>query len=163
MSRASLLATQLARHPALRAVDRDTVWARHPGVYDRARGQKVVPAVHMSANGESSVFINPALNRYGDRMLADGRTIEFHPSTNDVVNGRLDRLLGREATMYAFLGRDAYRMGRVLVEAAARGVYHLRLAPAAFEPPAAAVAAAVGEMPELVSESELPELVSESE
>ena len=124
----SLLATQLMRHPSLKAVDRDTVWARHPGVYDSRQGRKVVPAAHDSAGGrEPSVFINPTKNAYGDRMLPDGKTIEFHPSTNNNVNGMLDRLAGREATLYAFLGNNTYRAGKVVVKSVANGVYHLGL------------------------------------
>ncbi len=119
-----MLAVQLGRHPSLKPVDRDTVWARHPGVYDQKTRRKVVPAAH---EDPPSVFINPAKNKYGDRLLPDGRTIEFHPSTNDGVNALLDRLTGREATLYAFLGNNTYRTGRVLVHSVSNGVYHLGL------------------------------------
>lgn len=122
----TMLATQLSRHPSLKPVDRETVWKKHPGVYDRVKGRKVVPAAH---EDPPSVFINPVKNVYGDRLLPDGRTIEFHPSSNDAINGALHRLLGREATLYAFLGGNTYRTGRVVVErrATADGVFLLTL------------------------------------
>lgn len=123
----SLLATQLCRHPSLRPVDRDTVWQRHPGVYDSKKGRTVVPAAYDAPPHGPSVFINPVKNAYNDRILPDGKTIEFHPSSSDLVNGRLDRLEGKEATLYAFLGNNMYRTGTVTVHGASRGVYHLRM------------------------------------
>jgi len=122
----SLLAIQLSRHPSLRVVDRETVWTKHPGVYDGVKGRKVVPAAH---DNPPSVYMNPVKNVYGDRLLPDGRTIEFHPSSSDVVNGKLHRLLGREAAFYAYVGNDGYRAGKVVVERRpmSDGVFHLRL------------------------------------
>lgn len=148
----SLLATQLGRHPSLRAVDRELVWARHPGVFDAKKGRTVVPAVHEGAQGVVSVFMNSSKNNYGDRMLPDGVTIEFHPSTSDIVNGRLDRLAGKEATLYAFLGSNSYRTGKIVVRDApngARGVYHLVLQRQQQQqlPPAAVARAAAAAPP----------------
>lgn len=119
-----MLATLLRRHPSLRAIDRETVWAKHPGVYDRTRGTKVVPAVH-----DNSVYMNPIKNAYGNKMLADGRTIEFRPSSNDLVNGKLDLLVGKEVNFYAMVDPNVYRAGKVVVEkpAMADGVFHLRM------------------------------------
>lgn len=138
----SLLAVQLCRHPSLKHVDRGTVWSRHPGVYDSKKGKTVVPAAYDNDQHGPSVFMNPVRNMYGDKLLADGRTIEFHASTNDMVNGKLDGLVGREATLYAFLGNNTYRTGKVIVDtASSRGVYHLRLVspslPQAAPPPQA--------------------------
>lgn len=128
----SLLATQLLRHPSLKPIDRAAVWARHPGVYDPKTRRTVVPAAH-----DSSVFMNPVKNAYGDKLLPDGRTIEFHPSSSNLVNGRLQKLTGAEATLYVFLGNDTYRTGTVAVDRVAEGVYHLRLVtpPLPCQPP----------------------------
>lgn len=128
----SLLSTQLSRHPSLRAVDREVVWAKHPGVTDARTGHKVVPTALLTDN-TASVFLNPEKNAYGDRILADGRTIEFHPSTSAKVNADLYRLVGREATLYAYLGRAGYRTGRIRVERPPTmnddGVLYLRIQP----------------------------------
>lgn len=142
----SLFATQLLRHSSLRAIPRDVMWAKHPA-REGPSGHKYVPAVHTDPRDGPSIFIN-AMNKrgYEDRVLPDGRTIEYHASVSPAVNRELRRLVDSEVTLYAQLGRHDCRVGRVVVEkprGAADEVFHLRLvapagdrgAPASPPPP----------------------------
>lgn len=125
----SLLSTQLSRHSSLKPIDRQVMYARHPARVN-ADGKRYVPTVHQDPINGASVFIYP-FNRHGyaDRMLADGMTIEYHPSRSADVNGDLRALVGREVALYAQCGRRECRQGRVRVHVApeASDVYHLRL------------------------------------
>lgn len=144
-----LFAAQLARHPSLQRVALDTMYARHPAQVDQ-EGKRFVPAVHRGAGG-TSLFIYPfSRYAYRDRVLADGRTIEYHSSTNAHTNGELRSLVGQEVTLYAQVGRGDAREARVLVQQPAdvpEDVFHLRLvsprlvSPPGVEPAAAAPAA----------------------
>jgi hypothetical protein len=118
------LASQLLRHRDLTAIDRETVWTSHPGVWDSRLGRKVVPTAW-----DGSVYLNAYDNKYGDKMLPDGRTIVFHPSNSSSVNAKLSELAGKDVALYAFVGRNTYRTGRVRVEKAQGGVYHLKVHP----------------------------------
>lgn len=137
----TLFATQLSRHPSLRRVPLETMYARHPAQVD-ANGKRFVPAVHRG-QADTSLFIYP-FNRFGymDRILADGRTIEYHPSTNLRVNAQLRDLVGREVTLFAQVGKREAREARVVVEhpeGLGDDVFHLRLVtPSLPEAPAPA-------------------------
>lgn len=130
-SSTTLFATQLARHPSLRRVPLETMYARHPAQVDSA-GKRFVPAVHRGP-ADTSLFLYPfSRYAYQDRILADGCTIEYHPSTNARVNEQLRALVGREVTLYAQVGRREAREARVVIEHPAGlgdDVFHLRLVP----------------------------------
>ena len=137
----TLFATQLSRHPGLQRLPLETMYARHPAQTDH-EGRRFVPAVYQGPAGPS-LFLYP-FNRYSyqDRMLPDGRTIEYHPSSNGRTNGQLRSLVGKEVTLYAQVGRREARQARVVVEHPpdlAEDVFHLRLVTAA---PSAAAAPA---------------------
>lgn len=140
---ASLFATQLSRHPAMQRVPMDTMYSRHPAQVDHD-GRRFVPAVHRGPAG-TSLFIYP-FGRFGhrDRVLPDGRTIEYHPSASARAKGQLRDLLGQEVTLYAQVGRHDARQATVRVEQppdVPEDVYLLRLlvpvtrAPVQQEPP----------------------------
>lgn len=142
----SLFVTQLLRHPSLSPIARDVMYAKHPA-RDGPSGRRYVPTVHTDPQDGPSVFVNP-LNKHGyhDRVLPDGRTIEYHSSVSATVNRDLRRLVGTEVVLYAMLGRHECRTGRVVVEkpaGVAAEVFHLRLLPPsepALEFPSAPVA-----------------------
>jgi hypothetical protein len=131
----TLFATQLSRHPSLKPLGLETMYARHPGQTDPRTGKRFVPAVHRDPERGASIFMYPRNDRYPDTMLPDGRTIEFHASTNVSIARQLDELVGREVTLYTQLGvgRDAHaREGKVVVDSSPKpGVYLLRLQPRA--------------------------------
>lgn len=120
----TLFATLLARHPSLKPIPRDVMYARHP----RPPNAGYTPPVHFDRQRGPSIFIS-ANGPYQDRLLPDGRTIEYHPSTNTQVNSDLESLLGKEVTLYASLARGDCREGRVIVQKQTHGVYHLCLLP----------------------------------
>lgn len=124
MAAPSLFATQLLRHGSLKAIDRDKMYRLHP-----RGGLPYTPVVHTDPVRGPSIFLYAYNNVYKDRILPDGLTIEYHASRNDAVNNDLNRLVGREVTLYAQLGRHECRHGKVLVKPSTGGVYHLRLLP----------------------------------
>lgn len=128
---ASMLATQLSRHPSLKPLGLQTMYARHPSQTDPSTGRKFVPAVHEDAMRGYSIFMYPKTRfGYEDRILPDGRTIEYHPSTNASITHQLDRLIGKEVTLYVQTDRTQAREGRVVVEKPSESnVYHLQLRP----------------------------------
>lgn len=119
------LALQLARHPSLKAIEREAMYRLHPSKYD-AHGNRYVPAVHYAPAGPS-VFMYPMNGRYANKMLADGRTIEYHPSTMRSTNADLDSLVGQEVTLYVQCDKQQCRQGRVTVKRAPQGAFHLAL------------------------------------
>lgn len=143
----SLFATQLSRHPAMQRVALDTMYARHPAQVDH-EGKRFVPAVHRGPSG-SSLFLYPFSRfAYRDRVLPDGRTIEYHPSTNARTNGQLRALVGQEVTLYAQVGKRDARQAKVVVEHPAdlpEDVFHLRLVGAGAAPVPVAPAAATAD------------------
>ncbi len=125
----TLLSVQLARHPSLRPVDRDAVMARHPTSTER--GRRVIPETCVTP---PSVFIN-AEPPHGSRakILRDGRTIEYA----SLDPGGLRRLVGRDATLYAYVGTRGggmYRTGTVRVSFAdaTQDTFHLVMQPPAL-------------------------------
>lgn len=136
---ASLLATQLLRHPSLTPVERSAMYALHPSKTD-ATGRRYVPAVHRDPRRGASVFVYPfSRHGYRDRMLPDGRTVEYSPSGNSVTNRDLDALVGQEVILYAQLGgAPAHcRQGRVRVLKPRRDspVFHLCILAPPTSPP----------------------------
>ena len=133
----SLFATQLSRHPSLHRVPLETMYARHPAQVDH-QGKRFVPAVHRGAAGPS-LFLYPFSRfAYGDRVLPDGRTIEYHPSANARTNGELRALVGQEVTLYAQVGKREARQARVVVEQPPDipdNVFFLRILTPATAPP----------------------------
>lgn len=128
----NLFATQLSRHPSLKPVGLETMYARHPGQTDPRTGRRFVPAVHRDPDRGASIYMY-ANGKYVNAMLPDGRTIEYHPSTNQAITRQLDELVGKEVTLYTQLGagRQAQaREGKVVVQKSPTfGVYHLLLQP----------------------------------
>lgn len=128
----TLFQTQLLRHPNLRAIDRELMYARHPSKTDPS-GKRYVPAVNHHPAYGYSVFLYPGTKYgYDDRILADGVTIEYHPSTNSQLNNELGRLVGQEVTLYAQVGKQECRQGKVTVgrpSSATQPVFHLKLMP----------------------------------
>lgn len=157
----TLFATQLARHPGMQRIPLETLYSRHPAQVDRG-GRRYVPAVHRNQDGTSSIFLSP-FNR-SDRMLPDGRTIEYHP--NRAANSQLLELVGREVTLYAQVARQEGRRGLVTVTHPPdlpEGVFYLRVCPRvppsapvrqpaepAAEPPAPPAQAAAAAEPKLM-------------
>ena len=135
----SAFAAQLAAHAHLRPVPLQAMYAAHPAQVDQA-GRRFVPAVHHGPRGPS-IFLYPFSRfAYRDRVLPDGRTIEYHPSTNARTTAELRALVGQEVTLYAQVaGREA-REARVVVQHPAGlpdDVFHLRIVAPAAAPPAA--------------------------
>lgn len=124
-----MFATQLLRHPSLRPMPLAEMYAAHPRV---TRGGKTfVPAVHVHPVHGPSIFLYPFSKfAYADRILADGRTIEYHPSRNALIDSDIASLVGREVVLYAQAGRAEGRVGRVRVSRSDRAdVYLLELQP----------------------------------
>lgn len=127
MAPTSQFATQLSRHPGLRPIGRETMYARHPSKTD-ATGRKYVPAVHVDPRRGPSIFLYPGTKYgYDDRLLADGVTIEYHPSRNALITSDIDSLVGKDVILYAQLGRFECVEGRVRVSQQSAKVYHLRI------------------------------------
>jgi hypothetical protein len=131
----TLLGTQLSRHPSLTPLGVQTMFDRHPQRTSPATGLAYSPAVHRDALRGASIYLNGLSDRHGNRMLPDGVTIEYRPSNSPEITRQLDDLVGQEVTLYALVGREQAREGRVAVgkqeDPQGRGVYHLRLQPKA--------------------------------
>ena len=140
MSCKETMARALMRHPWLRPIDYKTMISLHP----------VRTAVYHGNNGPS-IYMYPFCKavQYKDRLLADGNTIEFYPSTSDVVNGQLNKLVGRTVPFYTLLGGGICRQGRVAVSRSTtlNGVYNLEISPAPAPAPAPAAATAPAPAP----------------
>lgn len=129
------LAAQLASHGSMQPIELLDMYAAHPAKVG-SNGKRFTPAVHRGPRGDS-IFMYPGSEyAYNNKMLPDGCTIEYRPSTHPEINAGLDDTVGREVILYAQLRGKQCRQGRVRVSRAG-DVYHLRLVPGPAAPPAA--------------------------